>query len=191
MTPSRTPVDAESLVPLVRAGDERALESIFRVHYGSLCTFASTMVRSRETAEELVQNVFLKVWTNRTRWDVRGSVRSYLFGAVRNEALNHLKRERLERQWLEEGGEEDTVIPIHGTLPAPDAGLEGPELAAAVRRAIEQLPPRARQAVQLRWDNQLRYAEIADVMGISVKGVENQLSRALEALRWLLGDRGE
>ncbi len=187
MSTRRSPLDAESLLPLVRAGDERAFEAIFREYYAALCGLVTTMTQSRDLAEEIVQNVFLRIWATRTRWEVRGSVRSYLFGAVRNEALNHLKRDRLERQWVEDA-REDEEVPLHGSIPSPDAVLDGAELSDAVRRAVEQLPPRARMAVQLRWQGQLRHAEIAEIMGISVKGVENQLGRALEALRRMLGD---
>ncbi|HJU88683.1 MAG TPA: RNA polymerase sigma-70 factor [Gemmatimonadaceae bacterium] len=181
--------DTDAMVARVRAGDERVFEGIFRAHYGSLCAFANTLVRSRETAEEVVQNVFLNIWTQRDHWEVRGSVRAYLFGAVRNQALNQIKRGQLERSWAEDSGDEG-VLELHGSIPDPAALVEAEEMAAVVREAIDRLPPRARMAVQLRWEGQLKYSEIAEVMGISVKGVENQLSRALEALRRLLGDRG-
>lgn len=169
----------------VRAGDEAAFERIFREHYATLCSFAESLVRSRESAEEMVQSVFLNVWTNRARWEVRGSVRAYLFGAMRNQALNHLKRGRLEHAWAEEATKDD-IESLHGSFEDPARGVEVDEMAAAVRAAIERLPPRARMAVHLRWERQLKHAEIAEAMGISVKGVENQLSRALAALRGLL-----
>ena len=178
--------DGDALVEAVRAGDEHAFERVFRGHYGSLCAFAITFVRSPETAEEIVQNVFLNIWMNRERWQVRGSLRAYLFGAVRNQALNHLKRGRLERAWAESAATEG-VLELHGSTPDPAMAVEGEEMEDAVRGAIDRLPPRARMAVQLRWEGELKYAEIAEVMGISVKGVENQLSRAMEALRRLLG----
>jgi RNA polymerase sigma-70 factor (ECF subfamily) len=82
---------------------------------------------------------------------------------------------------------DEGVLELHGSTPDPAMAVEGEEMEDAVRRAIDRLPPRARMAVQLRWEGELKYAEIAEVMGISVKGVENQLSRAMEALRRLLG----
>lgn len=182
--------DTDVLVQRVRAGDERAFEGIFRAHYGSLCAFVNTLVHSRETAEEVVQSVFLKIWIQREQWTVRGNVRAYLFGAVRNQALNQLKRGQMERAWAEDAVADEGILELHGTLPDPAAAVEAEDMTRAVHQAIDQLPPRARMAVQLRWEGQLKHSEIAEVMGISVKGVENQLSRALEALRRLLPDRG-
>jgi RNA polymerase sigma-70 factor (ECF subfamily) len=179
--------DVDALVERVRAGDERAFEQIFRSRYGSLCGFANTFVHSPETAEEIVQTVFLNIWANRQRWEVHGTLRAYLFGAVRNQALNHVKRGQLERSWAASAVSDEGVLELHGSLPEAAVSVEAEELAAAVRRAIDNLPPRARMAVQLRWEGELKHAEIAEVMGISVKGVENHLSRAMEALRRLLG----
>lgn len=179
--------DVDALVERVRAGDERAFEQIFRSHYGSLCGFANTFVHSPETTEEIVQTVFLNIWVNRQRWEVHGTPRAYLFGAVRNQALNHVKRGQSERSWAASAVSDEGVLELHGSVPEAAVSVETEELAAAVRRAIDNLPPRARMAVQLRWEGQLKHAEIAEVMGISVKGVENHLSGAMEALRRLLG----
>ena len=170
----------------VRAGDESAFESLFRAHYAALCDYADSIVASRAVAEELVQNVFLAVWAQRERWAPRESERAYLYGAVRNQALNHLEHRRVERRWREAAARE-AVADVSAATLAPDPA-EAEEMTARVREAIAQLPERARQVVVLRWQHQLRYAEIAAALGISVKGVEVQLARAMRALRERLGD---
>jgi RNA polymerase sigma-70 factor (ECF subfamily) len=189
---TRPPADDERhLAAAITAGDERALESLFRAHYGALCSFVHGLVASRETAEELVQTVFLNVWTKREALDVRESMRAYLFGAARNLAINHLERARLERRWAQGAGAAGDAAAADAALmsspaPGPDVALESSETARVVQRAIAGLSERAQLAVRLRWEHQLSYAEIAEVMGISVKGVEVQLARAREVLRGVL-----
>jgi len=179
-------LDAD-VVRRVRAGDTTELERIFRAHYAALCDFVRRYVRSRETAEELVQDVFFNIWTNRDRWEVRETLTAYLYGAARNRALNHLRHERTARRW-EERAMDQRSDPAAGSQ-APDVLdlLESEEAIGTLQRAIAALPERARAVVVLRWQHQLRYAEIAEAMGISVKGVENQLARAMKALREGMG----
>jgi RNA polymerase sigma-70 factor, ECF subfamily len=180
--PSSEPGD---VVERVRAGDERAFEALFRAHYAALCGFAVRYVRTRALAEELVQDLFMALWARRASWEVRGgsgSVRAYLFAAVRNRALNARTRRAVERDW-EEDETAAEVRTLHHAPVAADAALEAAELHGRLTAAIESLPERCRLVMQLRWRDQLSYAEIAEVMGISTKGVENQLSRGLKALR--------
>ena len=181
--PPTSAADAADVVARVRAGDERAFERLFRAHYDGLCGFVIRYVHQRALAEELVQDLFAALWARRESWEVRGgsgSVRAYLFAAARNRALNLRARRAVERDW--EAAETD-VRELHRAPPRADDALEAAELHARLDAAIESLPERCRLVMQLRWRDQLSYAEIAEVMGISTKGVENQLSRGLKALR--------
>ena len=166
----------------IRDGDPVALEVLFRDHYGSLCRFADRYLHDRAAAEDLVQDVFTSIWAGRLRLDVKGSLRIYLFAAVRNRALNLRKHQLVERDW-----ERDEALPevrlLHRAPPQPDDALEHEERSGRLRAALEALPERCRLVMQLRWHDQLSHAEIAQVMGISVKGVERQLVRGLRALR--------
>jgi RNA polymerase sigma-70 factor, ECF subfamily len=163
--------------------DERTFEAIFRTHYGSLCAFALRYARDHALAEELVQDLFADLWMRRAAWAARaGSERAYLLAAVRNRALNLRKRQAVERDW-EESESAPEVRELHPRPARADQLLETAELEHRVRAALESLPERCRLVMHLRWREQLSYAEIAEVMGISVKGVENQLARGLKALR--------
>jgi RNA polymerase sigma-70 factor, ECF subfamily len=137
-------------------------------------------VRSRDTAEELVQGVFLRIWQRHEQWEPAAGIRAYLFGACRNAALDHLKHLRIADR-LTDAGEPDPTFARE--VPAPDAAIQAEELADAVRRAIETLPERQRAVVVLRWQHELTNAEVARTLGISVKGVEAHVSRALSVLR--------
>jgi RNA polymerase sigma-70 factor, ECF subfamily len=173
-----TTSDSE-LVRRIREGDERALEIVFRSHFQGMAAFVERYVRSPDTAEELVQDIFLKIWTKRERLTEIGSLKTYLYRAARNQALNHLRRLKLERRWQEEqafAGEPTTTF-------AADEDASGQELAETVQAAIERLPPRCREIFLLSRDGGLTYAEIARTLEISVKTVETQMGRALKALR--------
>ena len=175
-----------NLAARIRAGELRAFEELFRDLYPSLCAFADRYLHDSATAEDLVQELFANLWAARARLHVHGSVRAYLFTAVRNRALNLRKHQLLERDW-----ERDEALPdvrvLHRAPMVPDEQLEASEANARLHTAIESLPERCRLVMQLRWREQMSYAEIAAVIGISTKGVEIQLSRGLQALRQRLG----
>ncbi|HEX6316055.1 MAG TPA: RNA polymerase sigma-70 factor [Gemmatimonadaceae bacterium] len=170
--------DAE-LVRRIRAGDERALETVFRAHYAGMASFVQRFVRSADLAEELVQDVFLKLWSKREQLAEIETLRTYLFRAARNTALNYLRRAKLERKWREEQGTDDDPPT---TFAADDEAVEQ-EVAVAVQEAINRLPPRCREIFLLSRDGGLTYAEIARSLEISVKTVETQMGRALKSLR--------
>lgn len=186
MNPLRSlskPIDVGSdAVASIRDGDVAAFERLFRSSHASLVAFATSYLRDAARAEELVQEVFLDLWTRRAQWTVTGSVRGYLFGAVRHRALNTRRRDLVELDWIENEAAE-SISTLHSTPPLPGEELEQAELHDRLQKAIELLPERCRLVMQLRWRDGLAYAEIAGVMGISLKGVENQLGRGLRALR--------
>ncbi|MBX6365938.1 MAG: RNA polymerase sigma-70 factor [Gemmatimonadetes bacterium] len=155
-----------------------ALEEVFRAYHGRLCAFVRHQVGSMETAEELVQDVFLRVWEGRARLDANGSLRSLLYRSARNAALNHLKHRAVEERWRRAASLD--VDPARGT--AEDAVREH-ELAAAIDRTIAALPERCRLIFLMSRQQGLGYAEIAEILGLSVKTVETQMGRALKALR--------
>ena len=189
--PGPPPPDLADAVARARAGDEAAFSALFHAHYAALCGFAVRYVGERALAEELVQELFAALWERRERFTLRGgdaSVRAYLFAAVRNRALNLRARHAVERDWADAEGRADERA-LHRAPPAADAALEREELHERLHAAVESLPERCRLVMQLRWREQLSHAEIAAVMGISTKGVENQLARGLRALRGLLGER--
>lgn len=180
----RDSVDAD-LAKWIRFGNSAAFDELFRSYYGQLCSFAYAYVGSRETAEEVVQDVFAAIWARHGEWVISVSARAYLFGAVRNRAQRRRAETKAERSRWSLLARQQPATAL-GASPAPDQELERNEVEARVRRAIEQLPERSRMVAQLRWHQQLTYPEIASVMGISVKGVENQLGRVTKKLRELL-----
>ena len=171
----------------MRKGDQAAFDTIFRDYYGRLVGFAERMLRQRAIAEELGQDVLLELWKRRETLALEVSLRAYLFQAIRNRALNHLRREKVEKLG-EPFAEMDTP-----TSRNPQAEVMEAEIDAAVRDAVSTLPERCRQVFELSRVRGLRYAEIAEAMDISVKTVEVQMGKALKVLRealapWMNGE---
>jgi len=177
-------------VARIRLGDEAAFESLFRAYYVRLCDFVQSYVRSPDVAEELVQTVFLRIWVHRATWDPTIGVRAYLFAACRNRALGALKHERVVERVARRATREALPLGIAAAPMGPDEGLQASELADLLREAVNRLPERRRVVVILRWQQQMSYAEIARVLGISVKTVEAQMGRALAFFRRHLAHLG-
>lgn len=184
-TPGEEPVivgDRE-LVARIGAGDIAAFEELYRAHAPALLAFAHAWLHSLETAEDLVQDLFLAIWRNREDWELKSSLRSYLFGALRNRIVSY-RRSRQAREGRLIRVDESVVAldSLPGTHRADHQVLEN-ELAEAIERAIDSLSPRIRETFLLVRQHNLSYAETAEVLGISVKGVEMNMVRALAALR--------
>ena len=173
----------QAWVARTRTGDVQAFEAIFRTYYDRLCAFATRCGHSADQAQDLVQEVFVRGWEQRA--DCRGcdNLRGYLYTAVRYRSLKVLRHQRVARRTADAAIREQRA-PGSGARPGTpeeNAGLS--ELAAAARRAIDGLPDRSREAFLLCRDHGMTYAEAAEVMGISLRTVENHLARAVKGLR--------
>jgi len=180
---SQSPHRDPDLVARIRRGDASAFELLFRTFNAPLCAFAYRYLRSRDGAEDAVHDVLARIWAQRERLDVRGNLRTYLYTAVRNEAVSQLRRQIVERRWRDRASSEPTGAGPGNASNDAASQVERDELAAAVRRALDHLPERCRLALTLRLQRQMSYAEVADAMGISVKTVEIYIGRGIAALR--------
>jgi len=158
----------------IREGDPFAFEQLFRSTCRALVHFAWRYVGDGGIAENLVQDVFVRVWNNRSVLDPELSLRAYLYKAVRNAALQHLRHQ---------GVEERAQPPPPQAEGNPEARLQQREMADAIWKAVLELPPGSRRIFSLAKFDHLTYQEVASVEGISVKTVETQMGRALKALR--------
>ena len=191
---TRRPDDQE-LFERLRAGSQEAFELLFRAHYPGLLRFACAQLRNRTDAEDAVHDVFLRIWRDRERLVDPGSVRAYLLAAMRNRVIDLLRRRTLQSRWMEPmtDGEDGRIDDRPQGLSAYDpAGSESDaaslaELDAAIRDAVARLPERCRTVFILCREEQLSYAEAAEVMGVSVSTVKTQMARALASLRSALG----
>jgi len=181
--------DERALVVRIAAGDERAFEALVTGYAPALTRFAYDFSRARDVAEDVVNDVFVWIWEHRADWRVRGSVRAYLFSAVRHRAMNARRNASFRDRWsARHGGDRAAAGMGQGGDADLVRALEVRELGAQLRRAIDRLSDGRRTAVLLRWVYGMSYAEIAQATGTSVIGVKQQLNRALKDLRAALPD---
>jgi len=174
--------DAE-LAGRIRAGDAAAFETVFRAYHARLVPFAACYVGSVAVADEVVADVFAWLWERRADWHPGVSIASYLYGAVRNRALNEAKRAAGDRRRVA-GVAADGEIPGAGESPLDAAQrVERDDDVAAAWRAIMALPERRRLILTLRWRHELSWDEIAAMLGTTSAAVQMDHSRALRRLR--------
>ena|SRR6476646_3957881 len=164
-----------------------AFRRLFESRFDELYRFAYRYVRSAETAKDLVQDAYLRIWSQRSQVDLAGrTARSYLYTVVRYQALDHLRHRRVEERWRTQYAVPQ--VTGHGPVLAadPDRELAANEIAAAIHRAVGALPRRQRQVLLLRWQEQASYDQIAATLGISSKTVAIHLGHAFQRLRELL-----
>ncbi|WP_372634380.1 RNA polymerase sigma-70 factor [Fodinibius sp.] len=162
----------------IRQGDERAFERLFKRYFYKLSRFAWRYVKSKAIAEELVQEVFADIWDKKKEWNPTSSLKLYLYQSVKHQALDYLKHEQVrgeyDPQWMEK--REYPTINFQDTR-------RQQQIREAISKEIEALPPRSKMTYKLHRHDGLTYEEIAEVMDVSVKTVESQMTRTLKRLR--------
>ena len=163
-----------------------AFEELFCAFHAPLCEVVDTYVRSQAVAEEIVQDLFFVLWVKRRELSAR-SLRAYLFASARNRALHHLRHRAVVRRWAFSVDSRPDIAGVAEPGLRPDQALEANERHAALRAAIDALPPRTRLAIVLRWEHGMSNEQVAEAMGVSLKGVEKLTTTAKRKLRESLG----
>jgi RNA polymerase sigma-70 factor (ECF subfamily) len=168
---------------------ESVFEAVVETYYRPLCVFAESYVRSPDVAEEIVQDVLLWLWRRRDEVRPTGLV-AYVYAAVRNRSLNHVRDRRRVDRWTASAVVDLRVAGVGQPAPGPEESVVRQEASDELWRAIGRLPARRREVVVLRWLNDLSYAEIAEITGLTIKAVESTLNKAIKMLRRDLGATG-
>jgi RNA polymerase sigma-70 factor (ECF subfamily) len=169
--------DAYLIDSLVKQ-DEAAFEQVFKTHFKNLHAYACTITREEAAAEEVVQQVFFKLWERSKGLSISGSIAAYLYRAVYNESLNYLKHKKVRSEY-----EQHFTHTMKNESYRVGKKYSAKELEVQLTRAMNELPEQCRTVFQLSRFEELRYREIADHLGISVKTVENHMGKALKILR--------
>jgi len=161
-----------------------ALGALYRTFYEPLWRFAIVILRSPDVAEEVIHDVFLRLATRRSTLHEQTDIRVYLYTAVRNRIRDLVRHERTTSA-VEALVQDDALdTPAIGTAPvAPDTIVESEELLQAYRHALSLLTARERQAVQLRWDEELTLSQIAVALGVSIEGARLAIARAQQKIQ--------
>lgn len=160
----------------LRVSDRQAFEALFATTSKPLFRYALRLTQQTDRAEDIVQDVFLRLWQKRTTLDPTRSLRTLLYVMVRNLALTQ-ERTSVTRQALL------SAMDAPQPPPSPEETTRARLLGAHIRSWVQELPVRRREAFQLSRFDGLSYEEIAAVMGLSVKTVDNHIWKALQHLR--------
>ncbi|WEK21181.1 MAG: RNA polymerase sigma-70 factor [Candidatus Pedobacter colombiensis] len=163
--------------------DDQAFEQLFKAHFKALHTYANVILKDEDDAEEIVQNMFLKFWEKRDLLSVQTSLKAYLYKCVYHDSLNFLKHQKIKIKY------HDFASYTMNTENEPASSkVEMTELAYNLNLALNRLPEQCRTIFQMSRFEELKYKEIADRLGLSIKTIENQMGKALRILRLELAD---
>jgi RNA polymerase sigma-70 factor (ECF subfamily) len=171
------------IIRRIRQGDLKEFETLFRSSYSSLVKYAMTLIKDHDSSEEIVQDLFFRLWQNKEKIHIESSLNGYLFRSVHNRCLHyieHLKvvtRHETEMSYEQSNGAE-----------SPADVLQYKELQAKIAMIIEKLPERCGQIFCMSRFEGLKYSEIADKLSVSVKTVESNMGRALKEFRKALAE---
>lgn len=177
-----TKMDNEPVRISLNANSTAVFEDAFKTHFKSLHAYACSIIKDDIMAEEMVQNVFFKLWKNKETVEISQSLTAYLYRSVYHESLNYLKHLKVKSAYQAHAARN-----MNNTNNATDR-LKLKELEEKLDKALKELPEQCRTIFQMSRFEELKYLEIADKLGISVKTVENQMGKALRILRLKLVD---
>lgn len=177
MKASNSAIDTKTI------GSRGDFEKLFRTHYSYLCAFANKFLKDQDAAEEIVQEVFVNLWKKRNELSINTSLKSYLFTAVRNSSLNLIKHINIRENY-----KAHNKLEIEHQENYLGDSILANELEERIHTSINMLPTERKKIFILSRYEGLKYREIAEKLNISVKTVENQMGKAMKALRESLKD---
>lgn len=170
----------------IRSGDRRVFEHLFRLYYSSLKSYARLILKNPTVAEEMVQEVFVKLWETHSLILIESSVKAYLFRCVHNQCVNYIKNSRVNSRLTTEALNE---MAYHAELVLQNFSEEllekliTAEQEEHLNNVIEGLPAQCREIYLLSRQENLTYIQIGNKLGLSVNTVKTQISRALTRLK--------
>ena len=178
------------LLKKLKSGDEGTYISLFEEYYVGLCAYSRRYVGRKDIAEDIVSETFFKIWENRKKLEITGSIKSYLFQAVANNSLHHLRKLKREEKLDDyfSGTESENIGFKEVAENITENSLLIKELHSRIEEAVNLLPPQQQTAFRLKRFEGKKNKEIADEMGLAVKTVEMHLSKAVISLRKNLQD---
>ena len=175
-------IDHKTTLEALRKSDRQVFDALFRAYYEPLCNYACSMLKGdMDTAEDIVQDRFFKLWEKRESLEINYSIKSYLYKMVYNACLNRIRSEKVQNQYKQYNVtyiEANPVMAIDTTF----------DMQENIKKAIAELPKQCRVVFELNRFEELKYREIAEQLDISIKTVENQMGKALRVLREKLVD---
>jgi RNA polymerase sigma-70 factor (family 1) len=159
--------------------DENAFKELYDHFYAPLYSFAKALTGSGVLAQEVTQDVFVKIWQHKDKLDEVKNLKTYLFVIARNVSLNYRKD---KQQFFRTEDVSDMVLRFSDKDKTPEQQLLSKEILHHINNAVEALPPRCKLIFKLVKENGLKYSEVGEILSLSVNTIENQMSTALKRL---------
>lgn len=166
---------------LIDFKNNEQVESIFRANYQLMVSFAMKYLDDKDLCQEVVQDIFYKLWTKGETLEIRISIKSYLLASVRNACLNVIKHKQVQSKY-----QQSQVTRLD--FSQFEDSLEIEELQQKINLALNKIPEKCRRIFELNRYEGKKYKEIAKELNLSLKTVENQMGKALKIMRSELGD---
>lgn len=172
------------IIRRIREGDTGHFESLFRSSYVSLVRYARVIIKDHDTAEEIVQDLFVRLWQDRQKLNIESSLNGYLFRSVHNRCLHYIEHLKVVEKHAEE-----MSLRQHERQESPADILQYAELQKRIAEILERLPERCGQIFYMNRFEGLKYSEIAEKLSVSIKTVESNMGRALKEFRKELSEK--
>ncbi|TAL59878.1 MAG: RNA polymerase sigma-70 factor [Bacteroidetes bacterium] len=166
------------IIRRIREGDIGQYESLFKSSYVSLVRYAMTLIKDHDTSEEIVQDLFFRLWQDREKIKIESSLNGYLFRSVHNRCLHYIEHTKVVERYAAEMSNEQINSPEN-----PSDILNYKELQSKIASILERLPERCGKIFYMNRFEGLKYTEIAEKLSISIKTVESNMGRALKEFR--------
>ncbi|MBS1946426.1 MAG: RNA polymerase sigma-70 factor [Bacteroidetes bacterium] len=163
---------------IARFDDQQAYKELFVSLYGYLYNFAWNFVKSKQLSEEVVSDVFIKVWEKRKSLGKIDNLKIYLYVSAKNIAINYLDK----KAYRPFSSIEDHANELKSSYPDPEQLLITSDMMLIINKAIRQLPPKCRLIFKLVKEDRMKYKEVAEVLHISERTVENQVAIAVRKI---------
>ncbi len=167
----------QELINSLQKGNEQAMDILFRRHYSFICKSVYRILKDTNLAEDIAQEVFFGLWKKRDNLNITTSVQAYLKRAAVNKSLNFIRDQKVKFD------DEEKMPVLSNRESTTQQQLEADDLQQLINVTIDSLPERCRMVFTLSRFEEMSYKEIADKLDISIKTVENQISKALKVLR--------
>lgn len=170
------------LLRQLREGDMNSYETLFHRYYPSFFAFAKGMLKDAGAAEDIIQNVFMKIWIHREALDETMSIKNYIYVLSKREIFNYLRAKYNTHVVLTED-----MVTLESSSPDNELPTDYGELREAVQNVINSMPPKRKSIFCLSRFKSLSNQEIADKLGISIRTVEKHIELALRTFKEQLG----
>lgn len=168
---------------LIKISNQKEFQEVYHQFYNGLANYAYSILKDKDDAKDMVQEVFLDLWNKREKLTIKTSLEAYLVRAVKFKSIDFIRKNKTKQQYAANAN-----IPTEDYQEDKSGDSEMDERKKQLSYAIAQLPTKCRQAFLLSRTSGYTYQEIAEEMDVSVKTVENQISRAFKLLRQKLSD---